>query len=157
MDAAHDRRRLGDVLVEEGLLSPEALADALAEQASSGRRLGEILVARGLISGPAIANALADQHGGLLRTEYGFATGFRRAHAQAADAPPVTEPEPQPDELETLRRTLAEREAYITELCAHMARQEEELRRIAQTAVEQQRRILELTSMLERLGVATAA
>jgi hypothetical protein len=139
------------------LISQEALDAALEEQRASGRKLGEILVSRGVISGPAIANALADQHGGLLRTEYGFATGFRRAHAQAAEAPPVSEPEPQVDEAAQLRQTLAEREAYITDLCAHMAKQEEELRRLAQTAVEQQRRILELTARLEGALVAPAA
>jgi hypothetical protein len=78
VDAAHDRRRLGELLVEEGFLSEEQLAAALEEQAKSGRKLGEILVTWGFLSGPALANVLADQHGGILRTEYGIAMGTGR-------------------------------------------------------------------------------
>jgi hypothetical protein len=78
VDAAHgNRRKLGELLVEEGFLSEEQLADALAEAQAGGRRLGAVLVERGILSGPALANVLADQQGGIVRTEYGIATGFR--------------------------------------------------------------------------------
>jgi hypothetical protein len=86
VDAAHDRRRLGELLVEEGFLTEEQLAAALAEQARSGRKLGEVIVASGLLSGPALANVLADQHGGVLRTEYGIAMGTGRNSAPHSES-----------------------------------------------------------------------
>lgn len=70
--------------MEEGFLTEEQLADALAEARSSGRRLGTVLVERGVISGPALANVLADQHGGIVRTEWGIATGYRKTHTRHA-------------------------------------------------------------------------
>jgi hypothetical protein len=60
---------LGEILVRRGLITPDQLADALAEQKSSGRPLGAIVVARGFASPTTIAQALATQHGGLLKTE----------------------------------------------------------------------------------------
>jgi hypothetical protein len=76
--------QIGRILIAAGLLSEAQLADALEEQRQTGRRLGEIIVRRGFISGPALANALAEQHGGLLKTEYGFATGLGGQAAQKA-------------------------------------------------------------------------
>src|SRR5213078_1474884 len=78
----------------------EQLAQALEEQARTGRRLGEISVQRGFISGPALANALAEQHGGVLKTEYGFASGLggvaarRAASASGAPVSPLRPPDP---------------------------------------------------------------
>src|SRR5881275_1605395 len=76
--------QIGRILVAAGLLSEVQLGEALEEQRQTGRRLGEIIVRRGFISGPALANALAEQHGGLLKTEYGFATGLGGQAAQKA-------------------------------------------------------------------------
>jgi hypothetical protein len=76
--------QIGRILIAAGLLSEAQLAQALEEQRETGRRLGEIIVRRGFISGPALANALAEQHGGLLKTEYGFATGLGGDVAQKA-------------------------------------------------------------------------
>lgn len=76
--------QIGRILIAAGLLSETQLAEALEEQRQTGRRLGEIIVRRGFISGPALANALAEQHGGLLKTEYGFATGLGGDVAQRA-------------------------------------------------------------------------
>jgi hypothetical protein len=92
VDAAHiPAPQLGRILIAAGLLNEEQLERALEEQARTGRRLGEIIVQRGFISGPALANALAEQHGGVLKTEYGFASGLggvvaRRAASEAAAA-----------------------------------------------------------------------
>jgi hypothetical protein len=99
--------QLGRILVAAGLLSEEQLAQALEEQTRTGARLGEIIVRRGFISGPALANALAEQHGGVLKTEYGFATGLggdaaRRAASEAgvpvrgAAVSPLRPPDPTP-------------------------------------------------------------
>lgn len=54
------RKRLGDILQERGLLSEEQLKQALEVQRESGEKLGEVLVSRGIISADAIADALSD-------------------------------------------------------------------------------------------------
>jgi hypothetical protein len=104
--------QLGRILIAAGLLNEEQLGQALEEQAQTGRRLGEIIVQRGFISGPALANALAEQHGGVLKTEYGFASGLggvvaRRAAAESGTpVSPLRPPDPTP--MPTLRTAEAE-------------------------------------------------
>jgi hypothetical protein len=94
--------QIGRILIAAGLLTEEQLAQALEEQERTGKRLGEIIVQRGFISGPALANALAEQHGGVLKTEYGFASGLggvvaRRAASEAgASVSPLRPPDPTP-------------------------------------------------------------
>jgi hypothetical protein len=80
------------LLVDRGLLSPSDLAVALARQAESGLSLGRILVDQGFVHSSAVAMALADQHGGLLKTEYGFATGRAPMRSTAV---PTEQDEPQ--------------------------------------------------------------
>ena len=60
-----DRRlRLGDMLVRDGLLTPEQLREALAAKAENRQqRLGEIVVERGWVSSRDLAKQLAEQHG----------------------------------------------------------------------------------------------
>jgi type IV pilus assembly protein PilB len=53
------RMRVGEVLVQEGLISREQLERALAEQKSSGRMLGEMLVEQGIISSVAFVRSMA--------------------------------------------------------------------------------------------------
>jgi DNA repair exonuclease SbcCD ATPase subunit len=67
---------LGTLLVNRGLITAEQLAAALEAQKESGEPLGAIVVAQGFATPATIAQALATQSGGLLKTEYGFATGF---------------------------------------------------------------------------------
>jgi DNA repair exonuclease SbcCD ATPase subunit len=83
---------LGTLLVKRGLISEEQLAEALADQKETGEPLGKIVVDRGFTRPEVIAQALATQHGGLLKTEYGFATGFGAGLAPPVSvaAPPVT-------------------------------------------------------------------
>jgi hypothetical protein len=109
VDSAHvPTPQLGRILIAAGLLTESQLELALEEQARTSRRLGEIIVQRGFVSGPAIANALAEQHGGVLKTEYGYATGLggevvkRAASENESPIPRLrtvevapTEPEPQ--------------------------------------------------------------
>ena len=80
-------------MVDEGLLSAEALEHALAEQQRTSRPLGELLVELGYVSPGAVANALAEQHGGLLKTEYGISFGLQRPPGGAA---PVADTPPEP-------------------------------------------------------------
>ncbi len=53
------RKRVGDVLVEHGELTSEQLEKALKLQANSNRLLGELLVEQGVISGGALVRALS--------------------------------------------------------------------------------------------------
>jgi type IV pilus assembly protein PilB len=57
------KARLGDMLVEKGLLKEDDLKKALAEQKVTGQRLGELLVERGVITSEEINYALASQMG----------------------------------------------------------------------------------------------
>jgi len=55
------RRKLGELLVETGLLAQDKLMEALEAQKQSGKRLGETLIDMGLISEEEMAFALAMQ------------------------------------------------------------------------------------------------
>ncbi len=54
--------RLGDILIQEGLLTEDQCKQALAEQKSSGHRLGYVLVSMGLVEENAITTVLARQY-----------------------------------------------------------------------------------------------
>lgn len=54
-------RRLGEIFVERGFVTPEQLEQALARQRETGERVGEALVAQGSISKFELAGALAEQ------------------------------------------------------------------------------------------------
>ncbi len=56
-----DKVRIGDVLVQRGLITTEALTAALLEQQKTHFKLGEILVQRGLLTHKALREALAEQ------------------------------------------------------------------------------------------------
>ena len=94
-DNGQAQEPLGSLLVKRGLITPEQLEVALQEQKTSGEPLGAIVVARGFAAPATVAQALATQHGGLLKTEYGFATGFSSGGLQTAGVvgePPVSSP-----------------------------------------------------------------
>jgi hypothetical protein len=99
---------LGALLVTRGHLTEEQLELALTEQKATGRPLGEIVVARGFAPAPTVAQALATQHGGLLKTEYGFATGWGGGVAPEVEAPPMH------DETASLRESLEEHKKALT-------------------------------------------
>jgi hypothetical protein len=85
---------LGELLLSRGLITAEQLEEALADQRDSGRPLGEIFVRLGFATGPMIGQALATQQGRMLKSEYGFATGFDATSAgtdeDQREPPPVT-------------------------------------------------------------------
>ncbi len=57
------QKRLGELLIDAGLLTDEQLAQALTLQKRGGRMLGDVLTEEGMVSGSALVNVLADQLG----------------------------------------------------------------------------------------------
>lgn len=61
MEGQRRKLRLGDVLLNSGVISSEQLTKALEQQKGSGKKLGEVLVEEGYATEDAIAGALARQ------------------------------------------------------------------------------------------------
>lgn len=59
--APQQRKRLGDILVEAGLITSEQLQEALGKQKVLGKRLGKVLVETGMTNEDSIATTLARQ------------------------------------------------------------------------------------------------
>ena len=57
------RYRLGELLVQAGVLTPAQLEEALVLQKQSGRKLGRVLVESGIVTEERIATAIANQLG----------------------------------------------------------------------------------------------
>ena len=110
------RPKLGELLVQRGLLTQEQLGAALAEQQASGLPLGAIVVRDGLVPTHTVAILLAEQSGGPLKTEFGYAVGASSAEPAVADVlslrPPSTsapvEPPVSERPLDGLRLALPE-------------------------------------------------
>lgn len=68
---------LGSLLVEKGLVTQEELDIALVEHDRTGRRLGEVLVDLGVVSGAGVTKVLLEQLGVDLSQEKGFGSGLR--------------------------------------------------------------------------------
>jgi DNA repair exonuclease SbcCD ATPase subunit len=81
---------LGQLLVERGHLTDQQLDSALVEQSRSGLPLGQVLIGLSYATAATIAQALATQKGGLVKTEFGLATGFGTPGLVAL--PPVSPP-----------------------------------------------------------------
>ena len=87
---------LGQILLERGLVNDEQLAYALYEAQQTGEAIGEVIVRLGYAQPASIAQALATQHGGPLKSEYGYAVGFAAPSSVPAGevAPPPVDPTP---------------------------------------------------------------
>lgn len=57
------QKRLGELLIEAGLLTDELLAQALSTQKRTGSLLGSVLIEEGMVTGTALVNVLAEQLG----------------------------------------------------------------------------------------------
>ena len=77
-EANESWRRLGDIFVERGFVTPEQLEQALERQRETGERVGEALVAQGSISKFELAGALAEQMSVLAEAEPSAARRRRR-------------------------------------------------------------------------------
>ena len=132
-DRAH-RRQLGELLVEQGVLTDAQLQLALAEQEASGAPLGEILVQFGITRGATIGNALAEQHGGPLRTEYGFALGpadgIGMAPEQTVQLSSSGLPDSGPVDRERVPEEVREQDDAIASLSAALDQRTQELERV---------------------------
>ena len=62
-DISGSERRIGQILLQKDLITPEALERALNEQIQTGARLGFCLVSLGLVSESALTEVLADMYG----------------------------------------------------------------------------------------------
>jgi type IV pilus assembly protein PilB len=60
--ARKQRRRLGDILLDWGVVTPAAIEEALAHAKTEGLRIGDALVALGLVDEEDVAKALASQY-----------------------------------------------------------------------------------------------
>ena len=63
MPPAIDQRKIGQILIDRGLINAAQLEGAINEQRSTGRFFGEILTSRGILSEEQIARALSEQLG----------------------------------------------------------------------------------------------
>lgn len=79
----YSRERLGDLLVESGLITADDLTDALSAQARDGGKLGEVLVRQLIVTEDQLAAALAGQKG----YEHVILTTYPVDHAATALIP----------------------------------------------------------------------
>jgi len=63
MPDRQDERKLGQILIDRGVITAKQLDEALVEQRASGRFIGEILVSRGASSEEQITQSLSEQLG----------------------------------------------------------------------------------------------
>jgi uncharacterized protein involved in exopolysaccharide biosynthesis len=143
--------KLGEVLLAHGIVNADQLAVALAEQQKTGRPLGEIIVELGYAPGPIVAQALATQRGGMVKTEYGYATGFT-AVAQAPPAPPKPSGDPKDETIAELRRIIVSREAEIERLQDLIG----QLRSQCVDAAKAKTKLAEMEAEMRRLRAAIA-
>jgi len=143
--------KLGEVLLQHGIVDADQLAVALAEQQKTGRPIGEIIVELGYAPGPIVAQALATQRGGMVKTEYGYATGFT-AVAQPAPAPPKPSGDPKDETIAELRRVIVSREAEIERLQDLIG----QLRSQCVDAAKAKTRVAEMEAEMRRLRAAIA-
>ena len=54
-----ERQKLGQLLVNAGVVGQDVMDAVLREQAADGRRLGEMLMARGIVTGAVLTQVLA--------------------------------------------------------------------------------------------------
>ena len=78
---------LGELLVEQELISREDLEHALAEQFRTGRKLGEYFVEAGLVTVEQLTSVLLMQCGVDLSTDTGFGSGLRDKLAKPGAEP----------------------------------------------------------------------
>lgn len=113
--AAFPWRPLGDLLVDQQLLTEDELEQALSEQARTGRLLGQIIVNNGYLSAFSLARVLSEQHGVDLQPVTSPQPPERKPTLSLADPPALGSPETRRDALwRPLGKVLVER-GFLTE------------------------------------------
>jgi hypothetical protein len=80
------KRRLGDIIVERGLITAEQLEEALTAQRESGAKLGEVLVELGFLTRVALAGVISEQWDDLRVTTSGRKHAEKNAEKNARSA-----------------------------------------------------------------------
>jgi hypothetical protein len=114
------KRRLGDIVVERGLITNDQLQQALDHQRQTGGKLGEILVELGLLTRMALAGVLSEQWDQLRLTESGRKTAETGARRGTVVAPTAVEIALR-ERLEALTEELAKRDERIVQQDATIA------------------------------------
>lgn len=108
------KRRLGDIIVERGLITAEQLEEALAAQKASGSKLGEVLVELGFLTRVALAGVISEQWDDLRVTTSGRKNAETNARSAALAGSSVVETALR-ERLEALTVELAARDQRIVQ------------------------------------------
>jgi hypothetical protein len=108
------KRRLGDIIVERGLITAEQLDQALSIQRECGTKLGELLVELGFITRVGLAGVITEQWDDLGLTESGRKNAETNARSAALAGSSVAETALR-ERLETMTVELAARDQRIAQ------------------------------------------
>jgi hypothetical protein len=114
------KRRLGDIFVERRLITEEQLEAALTAQRASGGKLGEILVDLGMVTRVALAGVITEQWDDLRVTTSGRKHAETVERKTATTVSSVVEIALR-ERLEALTAELATRDARIAQQDATIA------------------------------------
>jgi len=120
------KKRLGDIIVERGLVTPDQLNEALRVQRERGGKLGEVLVELGFITRVALAGVITEQWDALRVTTSGRKSAELQARAAAQPGSSVVETalrerlEALTAELAAKDRRIAQQDATIAALLAQL-------------------------------------
>ena len=108
------KRRLGDIIVERGLITAEQLDQALSVQRECGTKLGEVLVELGFITRVGLAGVITEQWDDLGMTTSGRKNAETNARSAALAGSSVVETALR-ERLETMTVELAARDQRIAQ------------------------------------------
>lgn len=108
------KRRLGDIIVERGLITEGQLAHALQAQRESGAKLGEVLVELGFITRVGLAGVITEQWDDLRVTSSARKNAETNARSAAPAGSSVVETALL-ERLETMTAELAARDQRIAQ------------------------------------------
>lgn len=114
------KRRLGDIIVERGLITAEQLDQALEAQRQSGAKLGEVLVELGFITRVCLAGVITAQWDALGMTTSGRKNAETNARTAALAGSSAVETALR-ERLEALTVELAARDQRIAQQDATIA------------------------------------
>jgi hypothetical protein len=114
------KKRLGDIIVERGIVTVEQLEEALKVQRDTGGKLGEVLVELGFITRVALAGVISEQWDALRVTASGQKKAETSARRAARTDVSVVESALR-ERLESLTAQLAARDRRIAQQDATIA------------------------------------